>query len=481
MKGYKSVLRAKSRRKSIVFERFAVNEAGSEAGRSVESGVLIADESENCDLSGGTLKRGWGVQTYAIPNGSALADSRSLPKADAYFHIAKRLSDGSYEDKPAFITDTGVLYVYGEQDFAVEHVFTGRVRCASLMDGEQNVQTVFLTENGLFLYDEAEGVVPLREGKTGISACVCKSRLFCVAKPFTLLYSAPLNGSNFASSIDDGGEICLPSDWGEIVALATMKDSVYVFYERGIARVETAGSAREFSVTKIGYGGGRIFGDSVGVCAVGGEKAFFLTTDGLYSFDGARAKKICRNLQLSPLEVGQVCNHAEKDGKYFVCFTDKKGEKRGVIVDAESGLGYRAFAAKGLSGSRGKVLCSAAGYIYEAVSDGVLPSGAEALFSVEKTDFGTEGVKTLHSVRITGAGEAEVSVSNGVRKKTRRISLDGGEQTVRVGLRGTHFTLALRLKNSAVIRKVCVDTEMLAGSGLSNGGSVLALGRRREG
>ncbi len=450
----KEALRCKSRKRKIVFDTFSV-------GASVKDGALSAVGAKNCDFVNGTLKTGVGVEKFLLEDGSELA----LPVTggvDSLFLWRTAGSNAPSMKTAGAITEDGSVWFFNlaAKSWKWIRTFKGRMRAISARDGEG--------ENLLILYGGAGAFACRFSGSTqqiypyAVSgACVCQGRLFLATDGKKIVYSTPYQPTYFAASIDDGGAVELPTDLGKIVEIVSFQNAVCVLYEYGLGRLEIAGSARDFRFEKIGYGGGRIVEGSAGVCSVGGEKLFFLAEDGVYVFDGKRVEACCKNLALSPIGHTQVCNHAQFEGKYFVCFVDKNGEKMGVVVDAESGKGYEAFAPLALSSSLGEGLCLENGYVYKMKAIGVLPHTETAEFRVEKLRFGSAKKTLLRGLRFFGKGTFEVFVESGERSKTETLRIVGGEAFLPLRLRGGEFLLKIRLDAGSEISRIEAETETL--------------------
>lgn len=433
--------------KRVRYDKFGVRERGAESA-AVDG--LIAVESVNCAL-GESLKAGVGVRKLVRADGSDLGVDGAMPEADYYFLLPTAQEDGTEVEKLGFVTYKGAVYLDDGELPVSRHYFGARTGGALVFDAENAAKMAFSSSAGVHVYSETAGMTETGVGSAGRAVCFYKERLFCVLPPFTLAYSAPLDATDFAESIDDGGRIALPTEQGEIVALKAFGGYLYAFYEYGISRIEIVGSAREFVVSPLEYGGGRIFGDSVGVCSVGGDKAFFLAGDGLYAFDGRKARRVCRELVLNPARNEQVCGHAESDGRYFVRFLDADGVARGVALEAEREVGYRCFAVKGLSACLGKALCYSGGDVCEIAEGEPLPVGEKYSFQAENLDFGVAGVKTLKTLRLCGRGSATLYVSAGGRTRRAAAKFSSGESVVYIGVRGGKFSLRIELKAGAEI------------------------------
>lgn len=454
----KKALSCKSRKEKFVFEKFDVRAAE-------KSGVWSAVSAKNCDCISGALKAGAGLERFTLENGENLSLSVSSDM-DSVFLWNMSKGDGTYVPAVGVISKKGSVRLFNLTigTWTALCVCATRVRALSAMD--------LTGVNWLILYGEVGGYACSTLGSlkqiypyavTG--ACVCGGRLFLASENEKIVYSKPYEPTNFVFSIDDGGAVSLPTDLGKIVGLVPFQNDVCVLYEYGLGKLEIKGSAREFRFEKIGYGGGKIFGDSAGVCSVGGEKLFFLAESGVYSFDGKRVEACCKNLEIQPIGDTQVCNHAEFDGKYFVRFTGKDGVGKGVVVDAESGKGYEAFAPLALSSSQGQALCLADEYVQRIKSFGLLPSGEYFEFHVKKERFGSDKKKLLRALRFFGKGTLEICVGNGLKSKTKTIELIDGQAELPIGLLGVEFSVSLRLQPGAEISKIEARTETFSGFG----------------
>lgn len=456
LKREKSALRLSQRAERVEYDGFALFESD-------KKGWLVASDSVNCDCRGGVLKGGLGVTLCLRDDGTVWDLSSAMPEADTYFLLPQKQSDGSYTEKLGYISKYGTVFLYNEEKdtLSSRHAFSGRMKPLTTMDGDGIVRMAFVGNDGVYLYNEEEGMTATEIGRALPVGCVLKNRLFCAIAPFTIAYCAPLAPKDFSNTVDDSGSISLPREAGEIVALIALGDCVYIFYQYGISKLTPSGAAREFTVETVGYRGGLIFGESVGVS---GEKIFFLASDGLYSFDGRGAKRTCENLTIKPIEAGQVCAHAENEGYYFLRFTAEDGEERGVVVDGESEEGYFAFAAKGLSSWRGKTYCFIDSAFHIVKPNAELPLSAKHSFVAENISFGAEGLKTLKTLRFFGEGRIVVTLSNGRRSKRTELTLGGGFADMRAYMRGERFTLSIVLKTGALLSGLQAETIKLTGA-----------------
>ncbi|MBQ8322563.1 MAG: hypothetical protein IJX91_01205 [Clostridia bacterium] len=438
---------------------------GFAVGGKKTKGVLTAGACKNCDCSDGYLRAGAGAREYIPSSLESVILAANMPEPDRFFFLAKKESGGGYAEKLGYISTAGTVYVYDESaaSWANVYSFGKRMRPLTAIDTDGNASNLFIGEKGLYTCSYEGDMASTGVTAASRAACFFKGRLYYVKEPFTLVYSAPYSATEFTADIDDGGNVRFPSEDGKIVALLPFKEKLYLFYEYGIAELTPAGTAREFVFRKVGYGGGRIFGDSVGACEAGGEKAFFLAEDGVYAFDGTSTKKACKNLRITPVRGGQVCNHAVFEGKYFVVYPSTDGEKKGLIVDAESGEGYFAFAPEGVSDHRGLAFCSFGLRVRVLSKDGALPSGEERVFSAGGIDFDTRGVKTLKRLLLTGGGSVRVAVSDGKNTQSFESAFENGSMELKASLKGESFSIKLALEKDAEVRSVTAEAQTLGG------------------
>lgn len=427
----------KSRR--VRFERFGVCERG---GNPEKEKGLLAVESENC-LVGESLKGSVGASILRRADGSSYGINATTLPADYYF---SHCVNG--EDKIGFVTKQGLLFLDDGEKPLSRCEFGGRVGYAKAYDSEHKEKLAFGGENGVWLYDETNGAVKTNAESASRIICYYKERVFCVKKPFTLLYSAPTNPSDFSESIDGGGRLEMPSARGEIVALLPLKEKLYIFFEYGICALEGAGSAKEFRVQEMAYHGSRIFGDSVGACF---EKAFFLTETGLCVFDGKVVKNACENLAIKPKITDQVCAQAQADGNYYLRYVNEKGVETGLVVDGMTEKGNRCFAMQGLSVCKGEAVCYANGGLCKIQKGERAPAPFTSYFTAKNITFASAGVKTLNSLRVFGFGNAYVDVCAGRRTRRAKIAMESGVAQAYIGVRGKEFSIKIELEKGAEI------------------------------
>ncbi len=417
---------------------------------------------ENCACKESTLRTDGGTVAFPVAGKTAYLTS-NLPMPYQFF----RIPCDNGEAGLGYVSENGNVLRFDQTSgaFVGVHNFSTRMRAVCAFDDRRKERLLLIGNKGVYEYVEAtksftlilqdtEEIAPI--------ACVCKDRVFFVIKPHTIVYSAPLLPINFTVSAEEGGRIDFPYDKGEIVAIAPHGRGLAIFYEYGVAVLETDGSARDFVWKTVAYGGGRIIADSAGNAGVGGEKTFFLADDGAYVLDGNTVRNVCKNMNIRPKSVGQVCEHAESQGRYYAVYGNQKGEREGIVIDTQSETGAFAFAPRGLSVCGGVAVCMTSGWRVSAMGGDDLPLGAYARAEFEGLDFSYAGRKTLRIVKVYGEGTLELEVKQGNNSKRYTLTTLNGEATANVRLRGDRFSLYCRLSGGTLVRAIVAEWTALA-------------------
>jgi hypothetical protein len=438
----------------LSFERFDFDFFATSSGDLSAGKRFVAVEGENCYADKDGLKAGVGLVPFT-PFNKNLPSLAGLTVKEI-FSLPVLESENVYSERLGVMAEYGALYYCTSADTAFTRVviFGGDMKPIVAMDGDGKTYPLFA--NGMLFYQTPKKVETLINSNVAPIACVYKNRVFCVIEPFTIAYSAALAPCDFSDSIDDSGRISFPSEKGKIVGLLPFEESLFVFYEYGVSRLSLAGRAREFTMEKLEYDGGKILQNSMGACGVDGAKVFFLASDGAYVFDGKKARKICKNLAINPLQNDCVCRCAESLGKYFLTFQDDMGMQKTLVVDGETEIGYYAFDLAGLSKVSGKAVCQLGDTLVEVVDGGVLPSGWACGFRALDVRFG-KGVKTLKSVTFYGEGQVDVTIKCNGKAVKKRLFFEKGVAKMPVRLRGETFDFILALEKNTIIRRLDVE------------------------
>lgn len=468
---------AKRRGKVAVYNRFCA--VDHELGK---DGVLVASSARNCDFENGALRSGYGTKEYRVESDceKQLGASASLyghPKM--VFTLQMKTSDGLIKRTVGAQAGVDRIFVYNIDQGTKTYVSipSTLIKALSYVYPDDTVKMIFCCVDQLFFYDFTNKVTKiLTETLTG--ACLFHERLF-VSNKYSLKYSVPMDVGNFEKSLNGGGEITFHDDRGEIVWLESFGESVYIFFQYGIAKLTASGEGREFVIEDIPYNGGHILSRTV--CAYE-NKLVFASYDGIFVFDGKKCSKL-KGFRYSPLKnYNQFACAACVDGRYFLYYLDEKKDKRSTFVDLEDELnGGECFIMYGLNQSGGKALVSS-DYVYSYLDrDGSLPKNEEYFFNVERCDFSSKEEKSLKYLCLEGVGACSLTIKG--RTGSRTLNFDLGQRqavgqkggvdvngvdiigTERklVGLKGREFSFEFALQNGCVIRKMTVEYDEVGG------------------
>lgn len=453
MFGYKKeTVTAKEKTVSVVYDEFRTF---AEGGKN----ALRAAGSLNCDCRDGCLRAGLGAQVYTLQSGVTPNLTLLTSPVDGFFAIdnVSSLAAAVHTEYLHVVTEAGKLWTFSASAGAfLGGAGVGANSCAATaVDmNTDKTKTIFTGDTRSYLvYDGSIQGIALPNTTSAI--CAHNNRVFIGTKVFKIVYSAPDKAFTFTpDSTDDQGTLNLPLDRGDAVALLSFEDRVYVFCKRGIFRLDTAGSARDFKLTSVEYCGGEIFGRSVGRC---GDSVFFLSQDGLYRMHGDAVKRICQHLPIYPKQANQVCNHATVGGDFALRYTDVSNRRRSVVVDGEGKDGYFISDFEGLSEYNGKPFCRYNDTVATLVPTGSLPTGESYYFLSEKLDFGTTEKVTLKSLRFQGTGSFTCQVLADGTAYSKTVTFSNGIGEWKKRIRAKEIYLRLILNSGAAIRSVAIE------------------------
>jgi hypothetical protein len=322
----------------------------------------------------------------------------------------------------------------------------------------QNACLLISDQSGVYVYDgdgvsKIDGVPPLDK------AVIYYERIFGIAQDGRLYFSAVLNPSNWDEGYYDGGYIEFDDNFGKALDAVSFDGKLFVSGGDKIAEVSATSAQGEFFVSKIYALHGDIIKNTVAVC---GGKIVFLTSDGIYAFDGNSAKKLASELDYHFEINGSECACYFNAKYYLACKLDFF-DKRRICCERKSFCNNTLVEISVADGSvnicRGidiRSLSKFNGLL--AVTDGKLAflddSGScfgQPLPKVWESmtgDFGIDGRKNIKSISLYTATDLTVKISaDGV---TSIFLIDGKRkfQRIKTGVSGIYFKIALEC-NSA--------------------------------
>ncbi len=159
------------------------------------------------------------------------------------------------------IFDVGVNYLYGDVDLL-------------LLSGERGLKAL-----------SGEQLVDIKDGVKVLDMCAHYERIYAVVEGVrnSLWFSDDFDPFNWNVSLDEGGYIDFDGSLGDVNAIKSFDNYLYVFCEFGIYRLTAYADQTQFTMKKVYTSSGRIFANSVTQC---GERVAFASEDGIYLFDG---------------------------------------------------------------------------------------------------------------------------------------------------------------------------------------------------
>ncbi len=304
-----------------------------------------------------------------------------------------------------------------------------------------------LTESGCYKLGAGSAE---EAGGGGSCGAVHAERLF-VADGYRLRWSAPLEPQNSQEGTQTAGHTDLPSADGEVLAMLSFRDTLYLFRERGIASLGVRGDALAFTASHISAPHGIVKG-SVHRC---GESILFLAENGLYSFDG----KSCKRLNAGGFSELDLSNPSTAVcGESYFATAVFSGEKCIWCINGEEGHLIRARAEELFGGE--DLLFTAEGELFRLTERG-LPAmrRKECVLKTERSLFGLSARrKFLDGILIEGRGHFRVE-ARGERGLPRAVFGRAGDRLrFPLPVRGTSFSFELKtLDEDACVKAVVLD------------------------
>ncbi len=272
------------------------------------------------------------------------------------------------------------------------------------------------------------------KGMGGTCCAVHAERIF-TAKNFRVRYTDAVEPDVWTEGRGKGGFIDLPTDAGNILAMQSYKDKLYLFRERGITQLRVLGDELNFKALHLPFGAGVIKEESVAPC---GDQICFFTERGLYAFNGGTASRV-ENARTDEIDLTAPVKAVSAHGKFYALVTLKEGRKSLYCVEPE-GMDPHFIECGAEDIAAGfEFRFKRNGKMY-ALSEKGLPGGDACAMDAEGIAFTIGDEKFLDAVAIEGEGNFTVTVTTGTSERT----VTGGAGTVlklRSPLRGNGFSL----------------------------------------
>jgi hypothetical protein len=106
-------------------------------------------------------------------------------------------------------------------------------------------------------------------------------------------FSDDFNPTNWRVDSESAGYLQFVDDGGSVIKLIAFQNYLYIFRERSIHRLTAYADQSEFVLKKVLIDTGFIYKNTI---SVSGDKIVYMTSEGLYSFDGYNSTPIAKEL-----------------------------------------------------------------------------------------------------------------------------------------------------------------------------------------
>lgn len=308
--------------------------------------------------------------------------------------------------------------------------------------------TVVFNDDTCFFSDGNSNITKLHSGKRlscGLHRC---GRLFGAdgGDGYILRWSGEGGVLDWYQSISGAGWVRLRPELGKILALLPYGEKTAVIREYGVSEFSAYGTPETFKLSPDGSKTDAVYANTA---AYIGGKIYFFTKSGMFLYSGSAARV---SHSLSGDISSPVCCAAAGDTYLIGATSASLGGGALLAYDTSDGTDY-------LIDVGAEAVCA------DAVSALILGGGnsyrlcrAEKFLYVSGTlDFGVSSKKVLDSVYIDGAGEFDITISNG---DISRI-FTGVKGGIRLNMNGRKFTL--RVSGSGEMRALSAGAEVIDG------------------
>lgn len=306
------------------------------------------------------------------------------------------------------------------------------------------------------------------------SICVHENCFYAIEaeNDATLLYAQNVDVEKFNSVVFNkyvfsGGE------GGRLQKLFSLNDYVYLFRDNGIVKIYPFAGDKDLSITHVYYSSFYIMPETIQRC---GDVILFLTTEGLFAFDGNKVKsidlEIFKKLDIVNFKTFASAVHA---GKYFLacklkfdgedkvfCENSQSGYKNNIVIvyDVENntteiirGIDVRGFTAFE-SDKVNKLTCNFYNdnkhRIGEFTQDGkIFDVVAPKKWESDWSDFGYIGKKKiLRNVQLISKGNCKLKIESENDLKIFDIVASENAQKININMKGKKFKISFIAESS---------------------------------
>ena len=207
-----------------------------------------------------------------------------------------------------------------------ENVSSQPLSCATYRIGTKDCTVMFTEEGMQYFASGVQGVYP--NVPAFISSLLYYGRFFGIKNEGknNLVYTVNTDLRNWDDTATSVIEFL--DNRGAFKKLILFNDYVYLFREFGITKISIYTAKNDFAFSHLYISPSYIFEKSISVC---GEKIYFATRDGIYSFDGKSAEKLKTDYSEMFCNLDNTnCSGESFNGKYYLATRYDFGDGQNV-------------------------------------------------------------------------------------------------------------------------------------------------------
>lgn len=306
---------------------------------------------ENFSFEKGTLSDGIGFDNLFkfIAKDSNIqtltSDLQNIGTIERVIYFYKFNSNSkAREDKLIFISSELEVFFVGLFDQTKQISKLRNIKFSSIpvalryrLNGEDVI--IFSSEkDNMVVWDGTNSPYEVLNSPNISSMAVHFERLFATVdgEKNSIWFSDDLDPTEWSISLDEAGFIELVDDRGALLKVVSFNDYIYIFREYGITRLSAFGDQTQFSCSNLYVSSGKIHPNSVCVC---GDKILFLSSDGLFKFDGVDTTKILENISpgFTNLDNENAVSCFHDSGYFLACnFNEKSNGHLNTILEIDT-------------------------------------------------------------------------------------------------------------------------------------------------
>lgn len=310
--------------------------------RDIDSNILplkYAYNTYNFDISDGALKDGLGIekldQKYLQKQSDLVYPQGQVLRAWQYYRYD--FDNLRRDDKLVIYMSDGYLYYVGlfDQSTIFQKIpnshFSSVPNFLNYRLNSQDVLIATSADDEMLVFDGVQAQ-RIADAPKITSMSIHYERLFATSSGESnqIWFSKELDPINWDINLESAGFIEMNDQRGALLEVMSFLDYVYVFREFGITRISAYADQTQFFVSHLFTSSGRICKNTVALC---GDRVIFLTSSGLYAFDGLQTHKILSSITDAILDIDSA--HAVfYNGKYYLACKFDFGDNQKIHCES---------------------------------------------------------------------------------------------------------------------------------------------------